>query len=151
LHKVDLVVESGQVPEVRALQPVFQQSLQASEWTAVSDFSSHMTIESLQGRPLLAMAGIGHPQRFFQTVEAMGLTCETKVFADHHAYTPEDFIELTGKTILMTEKDAVKCRHLGLIDAWFLPVSAELTPVGHLQTLTDCVISLLKQRKGNMK
>lgn len=151
LHTVDLVIESGQVPEASSLQPVFQQSLQVGEWTAVSDFSSQMTIGSLQGRPLLAMAGIGHPQRFFHTVEAMGLSCETKVFADHHAYTPEDFIELTGKTILMTEKDAVKCRHLGLIDAWFLPVNAELTPVGHLQTFTDCVISLLKQREGNMK
>lgn len=151
LHTVDLLVESGQMPEVKSQQPCFQQSLQAGAWTSVSDFSTCITIESLQQRPLLAIAGIGHPQRFFQSVQAMGLVCETKAFADHHPYTSEDFIALTGKTILMTEKDAVKCRHLGLTDAWFLPVSAELKPVGHLQTFTDCVISLLKQREGNMK
>ena len=151
LGTVDLLVESGQLPEVNSFQLVFQQSLQVDEWTAVSDFSTHISQASLQGRQLLAIAGIGHPQRFFQSVQAMGLAFETKVFADHYAYTQADFIALSGKTILMTEKDAVKCRHLGLTDAWFLPVSAELTPVGHLQTFTDCVISLLKQREGNVK
>jgi tetraacyldisaccharide 4'-kinase len=148
LYKVDLVVESGQLPDRNPARPTFKQSLQVGEWTSVSDFSARISIQSLQERPLVAIAGIGHPQRFFHSVQAMGLACETKVFADHHAYTQADFIDLSGKTVLMTEKDAVKCRHLDLRDAWFLPVSAELKPVGHLQTLTDCVISLLKQREG---
>ncbi|MGP1715935.1 MAG: tetraacyldisaccharide 4'-kinase [Methylophilus sp.] len=151
LQTVDLVVESGQLPEINNALPSFQQSLQLGEWTSVSDFSTRTTIEVLQEQPLVAIAGIGHPHRFFQAVQAMGLACETKVFADHHAYTPTDFSGLTGKTILMTEKDAVKCRHLKLTDAWFLPVTAELTPIGHLQPFTGCVISLLKQREGKVK
>jgi tetraacyldisaccharide 4'-kinase len=158
LQTVDLLVESGQLPAGDRLVsaadnqvPVFQQSLQLGQWTSLSDSSNHISLAELQVRPLLAIAGIGHPQRFFQTIQALGLAFETKVFADHHAYTQADFMDLSGKTILMTEKDAVKCRHLALSDAWFLPVTAELTPLGHSQTFADCVISLLKQREGKVK
>jgi tetraacyldisaccharide 4'-kinase len=158
LHTVDMVVESGQlpaadiqVPAADSHAPAFQQSLQLGQWTSLSDASSHISLAALQVRPLVAIAGIGHPQRFFQTIQALGLDCETKVFADHHAYTQADFADLSAKTILMTEKDAVKCRHLTLSDAWFLPVTAELKPLGHSQTFADCVISLLKQREGNKK
>jgi tetraacyldisaccharide 4'-kinase len=158
LQTVDLVVESGQLPTTDSQMsaadnqmPAFQQSLQLGQWTSLSDSSSHISLAALQARPLLAIAGIGHPQRFFQTIQALGLDCETKEFADHHAYTQADFIGWSAKTILMTEKDAVKCKHLALSDAWFLPVTAELTPLGHSQTFADCVISLLKQREGNVK
>lgn len=147
LKKVDVLVESGQLPDVTLKQPCFQQSLRSGQWTAVSDFSSQIGVQALQDKPLLAIAGIGHPQRFFNSISAMGLAFETKVFADHYAYTEQDFEYGTGKTILMTEKDAVKCRHLDLENAWFLPVSAELVPVGHQQTFADCVIGLLKKVK----
>ncbi|SDK20570.1 lipid-A-disaccharide kinase [Methylophilus rhizosphaerae] len=152
LRQVDLVVETGQLPLTKVSRPTFQQSLQAGHWTAVPDFSTQTTLDALCQRPLLAIAGIGHPQRFFQLVQSMGLPCETQIFVDHHAYTAADFDEVIGKkTILMTEKDAVKCRHLGLTDAWFLPVEAVLAPVGHAQSLTDCVIRLLQQREGTSK
>ena len=152
LRSVDLLVESGQLPATPAFNPAFQQTLQAGSWTSVSDFSTTTTPETLRQRPLLAIAGIGHPQRFFKWLQSMGLQCETQIFADHHAYTSADFNgEASKKTILMTEKDAVKCRHLGLTDAWFLPVDAVLTPVGHLQSFTDCVTGLLQQREGTSK
>ena len=152
LQQVDLVVESGQLAAIPSTGPVFRQVLQAGHWTSVSDFSTTTTPEALRQRPLLAIAGIGHPQRFFQSLQAMDLSCETRIFADHHAYSSADFNQVVGKkTILMTEKDAVKCRHLGLTDAWFLPVEAVLAPVGHAQSFTDCVTGLLQQREGTSK
>ncbi|KQT43737.1 MULTISPECIES: tetraacyldisaccharide 4'-kinase [unclassified Methylophilus] len=147
LQKVDVIVETGQLPIVPLEQPCFQQSLQAGEWTAVSDFSSPISAQALKQKPLLAIAGIGHPHRFFDSLIAMGLVFETRVFADHYAYTRQDFQDAAGKTLLMTEKDAVKCRHLDLNNAWFLPVTAELTPIGHQQTLAGCVLGLLKNAK----
>lgn len=148
LQHVDVIVETGQLPSAPVKQPCFQQLLHAGQWTAVSDFSSQATLQTQNQQPLLAIAGIGHPHRFFDSLSAMGLVFETRVFADHYAYTEQDFRDASGKTILMTEKDAVKCRHLGLRDAWFLPVSAEVVPVGHQQTLAGYVIGLLKQREG---
>jgi tetraacyldisaccharide 4'-kinase len=147
LQQVDIIVETGQLPDIPVEKPCFQQSLQAGDWMAVSDFSSQITSPKLQQKALLAIAGIGHPHRFFNSLTAMGLVFETRVFADHYAYTQQDFENTAGKTILMTEKDAVKCSHLDLNDAWFLPVTAKLAPVGHQQTLADCVLGLLKKAK----
>lgn len=74
---------------------------------------------------LHALAGIGHPERFFAVLRAQGLDPVEHPFPDHHAYRAEDFAGMTG-AILMTEKDAVKCRDLGLEQGWYVPVEAEL-------------------------
>ncbi|HAB74083.1 MAG TPA: tetraacyldisaccharide 4'-kinase, partial [Pantoea sp.] len=62
---------------------------------------------------VVAMAGIGHPPRFFATLNQHGVTPVAEIaFADHHAYSQEELAGLVvrGQTLLMTEKDAVKCR-----------------------------------------
>jgi tetraacyldisaccharide 4'-kinase len=60
----------------------------------------------------------------------MGLVFEQKVFADHYAFKPQDLLPFAGKTILMTEKDAVKCAQFvkgnAQYDIWMLPVSANI-------------------------
>lgn len=148
LAQVDLVIESGELPAVADAVHGFQLQLRSGNWLAVSDPSRQMPMEAFRSSPLLAIAGIGHPQRFFNTLLQQGLHFETRVFADHHAYTQQDFAGTSQKTILMTEKDAVKCRHLGLVNAWYLPVNAELLPIGHTQPLLASVLGLLEQRKG---
>ncbi|WP_029148393.1 tetraacyldisaccharide 4'-kinase [Methylophilus sp. 5] len=155
LHAVDIVVETGQLPAVPSHAASYQLELRAGGWTSVTDFATETTQAYLRAKPLVAMAGIGHPKRFFDVLTSMGLDCEQQALADHHAYTQADFMALRGKTILMTEKDAVKCQQLGVDDAWYLPVSAELKPIGHNQPLTHYVVEQLQQsmqqRKGSMK
>ena len=80
------------------------------------------------GRTLHAVAGIGHPERFFATLAGLGLACTAHPFPDHHAYTQGDLDFGADAVVLMTEKDAVKCRHLNLGETWVLPVTAELPP-----------------------
>lgn len=149
LRQVDIVVESGQLPVAPLHAATYQLKLCTSEWTSVADFNTQISTEELRGQSLVAMAGIGHPQRFFEVLEGMGLQIEQRPQADHYAYTQADFSSLHGKTILMTEKDAVKCQHLELNNAWFLPVSAELQSVGHDMSLIVHVTGLLQQRKGS--
>ncbi len=72
---------------------------------------------------LVAIAGIAHPERFFKLLTDLGLTFQRHVFADHHAFSEQDFKQFAGKTILMTEKDAVKCFVFNLKDAWYLPIT----------------------------
>jgi tetraacyldisaccharide 4'-kinase len=80
--------------------------------------------ERWQGMQLKAVAGIGHPQRFFdslqqwlqhQTDSPEGAVVvprfETQCFADHHVFTDQDLQFGSADLIVMTEKDAVKCRH----------------------------------------
>lgn len=80
---------------------------------------------------VVAMAGIGHPPRFFATLKQCGVTpVNTVSLADHQALTEADVVKLLGKdqTLLMTEKDAVKCRAFaaGHENWWYLPVDAHL-------------------------
>jgi tetraacyldisaccharide 4'-kinase len=74
-----------------------------------------------------AVAGIANPERFFHTLELAGLILERHALPDHHAYSQSDFVGLNPDyPIIMTEKDAVKCRGLALRNAWFLAVDAHL-------------------------
>lgn len=74
--------------------------------------------------PVHAVAGIGNPGRFFERLEKEGLTIERHAFADHFSYREQDLEFTGGFDIVMTEKDAVKCRRFDLADAWYLPVTA---------------------------
>ena len=79
---------------------------------------------------LVAMAGIGHPPRFFATLEQCGARLDKCIpLADHQALTPEQVNAFTasGQTLIMTEKDAVKCRAFAKENWWYLPVDAELS------------------------
>lgn len=91
--------------------------------------------------PLTAVAGMGNPERFFRTLEALGFSgFQRRSFPDHHAYTAGDIDALEG-TVLMTEKDAVKCARFRHSDAWFLEVEAEL-PQTEENTLVEKIASL---------
>ncbi|PDO88379.1 tetraacyldisaccharide 4'-kinase [Kosakonia pseudosacchari] len=78
---------------------------------------------------IVAMAGIGHPPRFFATLTECGATLQqTVALADHQALTLHDVKPLVkpGQTLVMTEKDAVKCRLFAEDNWWYLPVDAQL-------------------------
>ena len=77
-------------------------------------------------RPL-AVAGIGNPAQFFATLSALGIEARCVAFPDHHRFVPDDFPAGAG-AILMTEKDAVKCRAFADSRFWVVPVSARVEP-----------------------
>ena len=85
-----------------------------------------------------AVAGIGQPAQFFATLKSLDIEFEARVFTDHHRYCEDDFSGLSGRTILMTEKDAVKCRTLAGDDAWFLRIDA-LLPEGLVEALAALI------------
>lgn len=79
---------------------------------------------------IVAMAGIGHPLRFFATLEACGASLQKCVpLADHQSLASNDVKALVtdGQTLVMTEKDAVKCRGFAEDNWWYLPVDARLS------------------------
>lgn len=81
-----------------------------------------------------AVAGIGNPQRFFQTLADLGVDFIPHAFSDHHHFQWADIDFPDDLPVVMTEKDAVKCRALlkeqgtakGLDRYWFLSVEAQL-------------------------
>lgn len=98
---------------------------------------------------LVAMAGIGHPPRFFSTLEACGAQLQHRVpLADHQALSLEQVAAFTapGQTLIMTEKDAVKCRAFARDNWWYLPVDAQLQGEQPEQLL-QALIALAGQAK----
>lgn len=99
--------------------------LRMDDALSLRDPSIRRSLRSFSGAIVNAVAGIGNPSRFFSALRSWGLDVQEHAFEDHHAFVASDFAGLAGP-ILMTDKDAVKCRMLGLADAWSVPVEAEL-------------------------
>jgi len=75
-----------------------------------------------------AVAGIGHPQRFFSHLQTLGMAFTPHAFPDHHPYDAADLTFTGCDAILLTEKDAVKCVAFADARYWVLRVDAQLDP-----------------------
>ncbi|MGE5469909.1 MAG: tetraacyldisaccharide 4'-kinase [Bacteroidota bacterium] len=129
LRAVDAVVCNG-APDARlpAAVPQFGTALRPGAFYRLDAAAQRCSAADFAGKKLYALAGIGDPGRFFRTLEALGLHCETHPFPDHHAYGAADLAFAGDGILLITEKDAVKCAGLTAGETWVLPVEAELSP-----------------------
>jgi tetraacyldisaccharide 4'-kinase len=78
----------------------------------------------VRGRSVHAVAGIGHPARFFDHLERLGIAARGHAFPDHHPFRASDLKIPGADVIVMTEKDAVKCGAFADSRLWFLRVDA---------------------------
>jgi len=122
LDKVDFIVVNGGAPTGREI------AMQLEGGVAVNmhDPSRIAPLADFAGRPAHAVAGIGNPARFFASLSAQGIAVHGHPFADHHAFTRDDFTFADGCPVLMTDKDAVKCRRFARENWWRVPVRAVL-------------------------
>jgi tetraacyldisaccharide 4'-kinase len=90
------------------------------------DEEAETTFEALAGRPVHAVAGIGNPASFFDLLRERGLAPIEHPFPDHHRFTAGDLEFGDDLPVVMTEKDAVKCRGLVRGETWYIPVEAVL-------------------------
>ena len=107
--------------------PVFRMRLQPGMFWQLSAPAEQRAAEEFKELDCVALAGIGHPERFFDTVRQLGIPLrQTLAFPDHHAFVPTD-VPVAG-AVLVTEKDAVKLVACNNVTLWALPVSAGLEP-----------------------
>ncbi len=104
-------------------------------------------LQAFRGTPVHAVAGIGHPARFFAALREHGLEPIEHAFPDHHDFRPADLAFGDGRPVLMTEKDAMRCEELALEAGalWYVPVTAELS-AGDAARLLAPVLALLPGR-----
>ena len=97
------------------------------------------TLESLRGRPLLAAAGIGDPERFFSMLEGRDLHIARMPLADHASFDPLPWDARTPD-VVVTEKDAVKLdeRQLGTTRVWVVTLDFGL-PDGLAHALREAL------------
>ncbi|WP_049622575.1 tetraacyldisaccharide 4'-kinase [Frateuria defendens] len=92
---------------------------------ALSD-GGERPLSDFAGQAVHAVAAIGHPARFFDSLRGQGVEVIEHPFPDHHAFEPADLAFGDARAVLMTEKDAVKCRRFAGAGWWSVPVRAEL-------------------------
>ena len=74
----------------------------------------------------VAIAGIANPDRFFDTLRREGFCGRTVAFPDHHRFTRDDVAFPDAPAVLMTAKDAVKCRAFADARMWTMPIRARI-------------------------
>ena len=126
LQQVDLVILNGGTEDQYAF------SMQADNClSAGSETSSHeaLSLSDFAGKTVHAIAGIGNPERFFSMLKQHDIDVIPHAFADHYNYQQADLLFNDQNPVLMTEKDAVKCKAYTLANHWSVPVTIKLTPV----------------------
>lgn len=83
-------------------------------------------LTGFRGQQVHAVAGIGNPERFFDALRQAGIQVDAHVYPDHHGYTARELTFDDDLPVLMTAKDAVKCRGFGLQNAWYVPVTIDM-------------------------
>ncbi|MGR8952100.1 MAG: tetraacyldisaccharide 4'-kinase [Gammaproteobacteria bacterium] len=124
LKEVDLQVVNGG----EAQPGVFSMRMRLEDAVNLAT-GQRIPLAQFRGSPCHAVAGIGHPARFFASLERAGLTCITHDFPDHFAFQRRDVEFSDALPVLMTEKDAVKCKDFADERLWAVPVQAEVDPV----------------------
>ena len=81
-------------------------------------------LSALAGTAIHAIAGIGNPERFFNMLRSRGIEVIGRPLADHARLTAADIEFGDDKSVLMTEKDAVKCAEFAGCQHWYVPVTA---------------------------
>ena len=136
LATVDAIVAngSGMTPEMIGM------SLESVLVYELGHPENIVSIEYFRGREIHAVAGIGNPNRFFQHLQKAGLRVVMHPFPDHHVFNLHELDFGDQTTIMMTEKDAVKCEKLPLRNAWVLTVEAKVE-----SKLTKIVLERLRK------
>jgi tetraacyldisaccharide 4'-kinase len=77
---------------------------------------------------LAAYAGIGAPERFFSDLRALGLRIErTTALPDHHLFNATTLHAPAADIVIITSKDAVKCKSLSDTKVWVAQVHLEFS------------------------
>ncbi len=121
LKNVDFVITNGGKNQysdaVMTLVPHYAVNLKSKEKRRLNEFAFGS-----------AIAGIGHPQRFFTMLEKQGIVLNhTQAFQDHQHFEAAQLEKLArNQPLFMTEKDAVKCQTFAQENWWYVPVEAEI-------------------------
>lgn len=147
LQEVDyLLVNGGDAASWQADLPLLPERLQAQQMTLQPaawvqlQTGRRLPLNALplpENARLYALAGIGNPTRFFDTLRALGYAPQCHPFPDHHRFSAQDVAFAGDDCLVMTHKDAVKCAAWVGANAWYLEVEAQLDANFLLQLCND--------------
>jgi len=124
LDSVDMVVCNG-----REDKNQYKMEYSYSKLVCLNNNKEQQDLEYFSGRAVHAVAGIGNPEHFFSKLCEKNILIIKHIFPDHYPYKENDVLFDDNLPVIMTEKDAVKCRRFARENFWYLPISANMTSV----------------------
>ncbi len=121
LQQADFIVVNGGNENDR-----FIMQLEPVELVSVAKPDSRVWLDAFKDQSVHAVAGIGHPARFFDTLKKAGYQMSAHAFPDHHVYQKQDIDFKDNRLIIMTEKDAVKCTSFADDRYWYVSVRVKM-------------------------
>jgi len=121
LTSVDFVINNGGVEENE-----FSMTLVPGGFYRVNDEHRVESASFFNAEKNHAVSGIGNNARFFQQLAKLGINIQPHSYNDHYSYVAGDLEFGDDAPVIMTEKDAVKCRQFAKSNCWYLRVEAEL-------------------------
>lgn len=133
LGEVDMVVVNGGRADELSMQ---------LELMSIKKLKQYAATERLEaGATIHAVAGIGNPERFFQTLRRAGFAVIPHVFPDHYRYRSSDLAFNDDLPVIMTAKDAVKCQAFAKENWWYAEVEIKID-----QRVPELLKSALEKR-----
>ena len=120
LHHVDMTIVNGGESDTSSFVVVTDKLVSLVD-------SKQASFEIFKDKKIHALAGIGNPDRFFKILDDHAIDYIPHVFPDHYIYKTEDLEFNDGLGVLMTEKDAVKCKRFNLNNYWYMPIDVQLS------------------------
>lgn len=136
LHRLDAVdfrVCNGGAPQIGE----YLMQLAGGEALSLDGLRSQ-PLAGFAGQRVHAVAAIGNPVRFFASLRDAGIAVIEHTYPDHHAFVAAELAFADALPVLMTDKDAVKCRTFAQAHWWRVPVRAVLP-----QGFADAVMTRL--------
>jgi len=122
LKNVDMIVcNSG------AVRGEFEMEYMPQQLCSVMDENKRCDVEQFQNQSIHAVAGIGNPAKFFSYLRGKGIRTIEHEFPDHYQFKAKDICFDDGFSVVMTEKDAIKCTEFASEEHWFLPIDVKMT------------------------
>jgi tetraacyldisaccharide 4'-kinase len=140
----DFSVVNGDHLPADVPEPAFRMELRADSIQQLADPARRLPLRVLASIAprVVAAAGIGNPARFFATLESAGLRFKPMPLPDHYDFSSNPFATVEADYILITEKDAVKCRQLAMLNSdprlWVVPVTAQIDAALATKILEKC-------------
>jgi tetraacyldisaccharide 4'-kinase len=128
----DFTVMNGGGADIRMVDKAFGMALKGDMAERLCNPEKRIPLAALStGRgKIVAAAGIGHPERFFAMLRGFGVQVEAMPLPDHYEFHSATFASVQADMILITEKDAVKCRRIAALERdsriWVVPVTAQV-------------------------
>jgi len=141
LHEADIVVVNGQGVEGEYSMQLHRPRVRPLQG------GSEARLEDFSGRSVHAVAGIGNPQRFFDLLGGLGIDARPHPFPDHHRFCTADLRFDEPLPILMTAKDAVKCRRIPCRDCWVVHIAAR-PDAGFVERLGHALKDIVNGQKA---